>query len=353
MSNRTVELLGESLTLDADEAADLARWIVSTKCRRSAAVCHLRRLPDDVQVHILKKLSIRSRARLGQTCWALHALSMTPLSKCISLSTRGLIEKAPCYLRTQWRHDLPCIASVLADDRFSRLMHLQLLVNSAALSCYHPRRPVAAAQAAHCGGGKLALIGDYSRRTLLPSLVSACVECDPRICAAPSASLMRQLLPLFWAASSLTLRNMSNVGVSHFVGLRRCQRLRVLNFLNCKMSSPLCEQRRAIDGSLLVGLSELTTLTLDIRNIGRACRVVNQLSDGLLCRLPKLVDIGLTPGRYFTEDVLFKLLDHHPSLRRIRTNGLTYGGLKVLLGAGVVPNSSTIELCQWGGDGWH
>lgn len=304
----------ECLFLDTADIQSLGQWIEEKK-RHST--CWLKDLAADLIVYILTFMGVRGRAMLGATCTEYNAICKAPISKRLSMSTKHILPPArgdkTCdryYYRTHWADDLPRLLSVFRDTRLSKLQYLTVYINSPALATEGVGQP--------CG-----YTVATQREAFLPALLYVKIECDPRVCAAPGAPLMRRLLPVFRNATTIVIKHMENVGVSHFMGLSYCRQLTGLHFMNCRMSAPLSHQRRSVDGSLLQSLAgTLKKLTLDFWNLRHALSVLNHYpGPGLMQSLQNLRELGLPCYTSYSEKVIYDLLTQHEKLRILRTHG--------------------------------
>lgn len=266
-------------------------------------------LPRDALLLINEHCCVKTRCALYATCTVLHDVASYPHMHTLRLCTSACIRTQPLhkYGRTMWNEDADVLQSVLCDPRFECVRNLALYADSPVFAPL--RRP-------HVASPRLPM------RTNIRALESLRIECDPRICPAPSATLMRRLIPSFSAQLiSLTLHNMLNVGVGHFTGIQACTQLRALHLRNCRMEFALAGTRRSVDGTLLAKCANIRSLTFDVQNAGTG--VVAALhSGGIFCTLSKLRSFDAGRCGAFcalaVPDFMLYFIRSHPYLHRLR-----------------------------------
>ena len=295
-------------------------------------------LPDDLAAHLLRFLGLRDVARLARTCRALHGLCDTPCAKEVVLPTSTVLPLPPVaeattacartYAVNAWRSDFALLRSILLRPRLSRIVLLTLRIDSPSLAsprCLHavPRARFE--------------VASPPARGALPHLRKVALECDPRRCGTVSSCVMRRLLPMFWAARHVVFENVSNLGISHFVGLEACVSITHLELRNCRASPPLCDQRRLLDGSLLRKLTNLKRLSFDVRNASYAMRLLNGAERALFYAptTSRVTHLKLPRNMSPLVETLDRLLATHPHMRQLWVNRKCSGVLREMEHAGM------------------
>ena len=275
-------------------------------------------LPGDVLWLILRMCAPPARCALYAVNRRLREIASQPIMTRLQLSMRHTVRSRPTekYARTEWGADLPCLSRVLRDQRLARVRALIITFDG----------PSFAPTSRQSERAARALAPRLPLPVATEALKTLKLECDPRVCAAPSASLMRRLIPSFAATlASLTLHNMFNVGVSHFVAINACSRLRVLHFRRCRLAASLSNDRRSVDGTEIAKCVLLQILTLDLLNadsaVAAACR-----SGGVLRMQPMLkhADLGARSFAPLAEAAFaLEFLRAHPHLVHLRIGRAT------------------------------
>lgn len=316
----------ESVVYVTDEdLRNLREWIGNF----SKQALPLEALPDDLIVMILKRLPLNGVGRLACTCKRIRQLCMVPCVRRLALHTSNVLPRPSKFSRSEWHGDMSLLSGVFCDARLQDLVSLTLLLDS----------PTLASMRATSTNDVLDRlthkVTHFSRLSIatLPNLRTARIVCDPRVCCAPSAPLMRRLLPFFCHVRSLSFENMHNVGVSHFAGLYRCASLTSISFNNCRASPPLCDQRRLLDGSMLRNISSLRSVTLDFLNAAFSYRLLADSGRAILdhCKTFNLRSLSIPRHVVPSVQSMDRMLSTHKELRQITCNRRCAGLLEDML----------------------
>jgi hypothetical protein len=279
---------------------------------------------------VMEACDVRSRCVLSETCSHTRHVGRAPLMRMLRLTTSRMVCTVPSerYGRTRWDADLPELRRVLSDERFARVATLNLVFDSASFA------PVKGAVRDVHATSRVPL------RSGMESLGALKIECDPRICAAPSAPLMRRIIPSFARTlHSLTLHNIMNLGMSHFASIECCTNLVALHVRRCRVASSLTGDRRVAEGTVIRACRKLRRLTFDVRNIAWAVEHAVR-SQGVMFTHPGLtyVDLGACGSFCGLMDTAFMLcfLHQHTLLHTLRACAPTIETARMLFDNGML-----------------